>query len=184
MRLFTAIDLSAEVKENLALLAGRLRPTARVKWIPLDNFHITTKFIGEWPEGRLGELGAALRQIPPESPISIDVGGLGWFPNAHSPRVLWAGVNGGDALARLASNTDERLSALGIAAEARAFSPHLSLARIKEPAALDGLRETVAALASENLGSFFADRFFLYLSDRGPAGSVYTKMEEFLLSRP
>ena len=61
MRLFTGLDLPAEVVGNLEELLQQLRPTARIQWSPPANLHITTKFIGEWPEERLEELKAALR---------------------------------------------------------------------------------------------------------------------------
>ena len=64
MRLFTGIDLPVEVRENLGVLLGRLRPTARLKWSPVANFHVTTKFIGEWPQSGLRELISALGSLP------------------------------------------------------------------------------------------------------------------------
>jgi 2'-5' RNA ligase len=62
--------------------------------------------------------------------------------------------------------------------ESRAFSPHLTLARIKERLNLQPLRESIAALPSLDFGQFVADRFFLYQSRLGPKGSVYTKLAE------
>ena len=59
MRLFTAIDIPADVKAALAALLDRLRPLADLRWIPLEKLHITTKFVGEWPEDRLDELKGA-----------------------------------------------------------------------------------------------------------------------------
>jgi len=182
MRLFTGIDLPVELNRSLARLVERLRPTARIKWSPPANFHITTKFIGEWPESRLAELVEVLRTIPPRPAVEIKVGGLGWFPNQRAPRVFWVGVDGGDALKELARETDQALQRLGIAVESKPFSPHLTLARIKEPTPLEKLHMTIAQLPAVDFGTFAADRFYLYLSERNAAGSVYTKLEEFKLS--
>ncbi len=184
MRLFTGIDLPGELNRSLARLVERLRPAARIKWSPPDNFHITTKFIGEWPESRLAELVEALRTIPPRPAVDITVGGLGWFPNPRAPRVFWVGIDGGSALKELARNTEQALIRLGIAAESKPFSPHLTLARIKEPAPLEKLHLAISQLPATEFGSFAADRFYLYLSRRSAAGSVYTKLEEFKLSAP
>jgi RNA 2',3'-cyclic 3'-phosphodiesterase len=181
MRLFTAIDLPAQVVHSLTDLIGRLKPTARIKWSPAENLHVTTKFIGEWPDERLEELRSALRTQPPCGPITIEVRGLGFFPNPHSPRVFFAAVNAPPSFAALAHDTDEVLARLGVPAEKRPYSPHLTLARIKEPVPLQRLQQTIAALDSLEFGNFKADRFYLYQSRSNPAGSVYTQFAEFLL---
>ena len=183
MRLFTAIDLPPEVAEKIAVLLARLRPTARLKWSSVDNLHITTKFIGEWPQERLGELLFALGGLPARLPIPIGVRGLGWFPNPRAPRVFWVGVEAGPALAALARDTDRALAELGIAPESRPFSPHLTLARIKERTPLDSVRQAFASLPGEEFGEFTADRFNLYQSELGPSGSVYTRIEELVFGR-
>lgn len=182
MRLFTAIDLAPNVLASIQALLEKLRPTARIQWSPLENLHVTTKFIGFWPEERLEELKAALSAVPRPGPIDICVRKLGFFPNPHAPRVFWAGVEAAPELAVLAADTDRLTASLGVESEKRPFSPHLTLARIKEPAALQRLRETIAALDSLEFGAFQADRFYLYLSQMHPRGSVYTKLAEFPLT--
>jgi 2'-5' RNA ligase len=179
MRLFTAVDLPDEVVSTLARLIGELRPKARIKWSPADNLHITTKFIGEWPDERLDRLTAALASLGSREPIPIEVRGLGFFPNPHSPRVFWAAVHAPAALADLARETEAALERIGIAAEKRPFSPHLTLARIKEPVPLQALRQAIAELPSLEFGAFTVDRFYLYRSTLNPAGSVYTKLSDF-----
>lgn len=179
MRLFTGIDLPEDVRERLERLLMHLRPAAHLKWSPVYNLHVTLKFIGEWPEGKLPQLEEALRSIPPRGLIPIEVKGLGWFPNAHHPRVFWVAVHGGDALADLAHATDAALAPLGIAKEDRAFTAHLTLARIKDPVPLQALRATIDHLDSVEFGSFRADRFYLFRSQPGAAGSIYTKLSEY-----
>ena len=182
MRLFTGFDLSPEVVHALDALLDRLRTAARLNWSPPANLHITTRFIGEWPDERLPDLRAALAGLPSHPPIPIHIRKLGFFPNPHSPRVFWAGVDASPDLAALASETDRALEPLGLKPEGRPYSPHLTLARVKEPVPLQKLRETIAALPSLDFGSFTADRFFLYQSHLSRAGSVYTKLAEFPVS--
>jgi RNA 2',3'-cyclic 3'-phosphodiesterase len=179
MRLFTAVDLPEDVRGRLERLLSHLRPTAHLKWSPVYNLHITMKFIGEWPVQDLEKLERALRALPRRSAISIDVKGLGWYPNPHYPRVFWAGAHGGPDLERLARDLDAALEPLGIAVEDREFAPHLTLARIKRPVPLQSLRQAVADLDSVDFGAFQATRFDLYRSQPGPAGSVYTKLSEY-----
>ena len=183
MRLFIGIDLTPEVIANLEDLLQRLKPAAQINWSPPRNLHITTKFIGEWPEERLPELKSALATLPGRQPITIAIEKLGFFPNPHSPRVFWAGVHAGDGLAGLAHDTEQALAPLGVAKEERQYSPHLTLARIKTPGKQPALLQAVARLPSLDFGSFTADRFHLYQSRTAPTGSVYTKLAEFPLAK-
>jgi len=204
MRLFTAIEISADVKDRLRALLDRLRPTVKpgmLNWTRVDNLHITTKFIGEWPEARLDELKRTLESVrspgeiarvgSPGEPersrsqgyIDVHISGLGWFPNDRRPRVLWAGVRKSEPLNALAHATEEAVRAIGVAREidsreSRDYSPHLTLARIRERVpeeALGRLRGAIDSLESTQFGSFRATDFHLYLS----AGGRYTRLAQF-----
>jgi 2'-5' RNA ligase len=178
MRLFTGLDLPAHVSAALERLLETLRPAARLRWTPVANLHVTTKFIGEWPAARLDEMKSALAAVPGRAPIPVTIRELGWKPNPHNPRLFWAGVHA-PALSHLARDLDTALVKLGVAPEQRAFTAHLTLARIGKPAPLDPVQEKIASLPSTDFGTFAADRFFLYLSEPGAAGSLYTKLAEF-----
>jgi 2'-5' RNA ligase len=180
MRLFTAIDIPADVTEALRAFVSRLRSTAEIGWSPIENLHVTTKFIGDWPERRLDEMKRALALVPVGGPIEIAAKGLGWFPNPRRPRVFWAGVDGGEPLRDLAKATQQAVALLGVPVEEREYSPHLTLARIRENVALDRLRsalESFPAGCGFDFGSFRATQFFLYLS----AGGKYTQLAGFPL---
>lgn len=178
MRLFTALDLAPGVAANLERLLVQLRPTARIQWSPPANLHITTKFVGEWPEQRLAELKTALAALPARAAVTVRIHHLGFFPNPHAPRVFWCGIEA-PGLAELAAETDRATAALGVASETRALSPHLTLARIKERPNLQPLREAIARLPELEFGNFVAEGFCLYRSQLHPGGSVYTKLAEF-----
>ena len=116
MRLFTAIDLPEEMLEKIEEFLARLRPLAKLRWTAVENLHITTKFIGEWPEGRIEEMIGALGRVAiPLQAASlphIAIRGVGWFP-----RVFWAGVEGGEPLAALARATELAVAGLGVPRE-------------------------------------------------------------------
>jgi RNA 2',3'-cyclic 3'-phosphodiesterase len=179
MRLFTAIDPSSDVLFRLERLMTIFRPEALIKWSPLDNLHVTVKFIGEWPESRLEELHDALASLLPREPFEAEVKELGWFPNERSPRILWAGVHGGDPLLNLARETDECLEKLGIPKENRDYSPHLTLARMKNPVPLRRLRQRIQEVQPASLGRFPVTQFFLFRSDPGSNASIYRKIREY-----
>lgn len=183
MRLFTALDLPGDIIGKLDQVLARLRPTAPLRWSTAANLHITTKFIGAWPEERLDELKASLAGIPGRDPIAVHIRDLGVFVNPKKPRIFWCGVNA-SGLAELAADTETAAAALGIAREEREYSPHLTLARIKDGFDMTALRTAVVAEPTFDFGRFEARSFFLYQSRSEPGGSVYTKLAEFPFSHP
>ena len=160
MRLFTAIDIPPDVKAALAALLHRLRPLADLKWVPVEKLHITTKFIGEWPEERLDELKRALASVKAPAPVDIVIRGLG-----RLPQVLDAAVEPNEALSALAAATEQ---AVGGPGEDRSYRPHITLARARK-------RVPRIDFEKSTIGSFQASSFALYLS----AGGKYTKLQEF-----
>ena len=178
MRLFTALDPSPDVHDNLSRLLDRLRPAARLRWSRREGLHLTLKFIGQWPENRLAELRQALSGVT-FAPFEIRFSGLGFFPNPRSPRVFWAGIQAGPELGKLAALVDRTLEPLGVEAEKRPYSPHLTLARIESGTRLEAVHRAIQDLPSVEFGSFRADRFCLYESRPAAGGSIYTRIEEF-----
>lgn len=184
MRLFTGIDIPATLSAPLGNLVAQWKPLAAIRWSKVENLHVTTKFIGEWPEERLGEMKQSLATLAPREPVSISFRGLGWFPNPHQPRLFWVAVHGGAELAGLARETEEKLAALGVGKENREYRPHLTLARVEPrgggPAPdLGALRRAIATLETDDFGSFDAHAHHLYLSEPTSGGSQYTKLATF-----
>ena len=177
VRLFTAIDIPADILATLTDLLRHLKPLARFHWSPPENLHITTKFIGEWPANDYRKLVGALESVPRPGPIDIAVKGVGWFPNPHHPRAFFAAIQAPPILADLAAATAESCHAIGVDKDDRPYTPHLTLARIKDETGLVGVRRAVANVSSLDFGRFTARSFWLYESDR----SKYTKLEEFPL---
>jgi 2'-5' RNA ligase len=178
MRLFAAIDIPDDVKQNLRLLVDRVKATAKISWSPVDNLHVTTKFIGEWPEDRLEEIRSTLASVGSPGPIRIAVRGIGWFPGPGNPRVLWAGIEGGEELSMLARATEDAVHAIGVPKEERKYSPHLTLARIRERVELDPLRKALDQAGPYDFGVFIAPAYALYLSK----GGQYTRLAGFSLT--
>ena len=179
MRLFTAINLPDEMIWKLERLLAMLRSEVLIKWNPIDNLHITTKFIGEWPAERVPELENRLLELLPQDPIEIELRGIEWFPNERSPKILWMVVHASSALSDLARKTEQCLAPLGISLEDRPFSPHLTLARIKNPVPLDPLRRKLEQVQPASLGTFQATSFALFRSDPGSHASIYRKVRSF-----
>lgn len=149
---------------RVCALVDTLRPLAALRWTHAVDLHVTTKFIGELPHGRVAEMERALGALTPRDPLVISIRLLGWFPNGDAPKVFWAGVEAPSGLAELAADTERALAPLGVTIERRPYTPHLTLARVPTRARLDALRRALVALPSTEFGAFTADRFTLYES--------------------
>jgi len=147
--------------ERLGRLLRELRPLAPINWSPLENLHITTKFIGAWPEERLEELTQALAGIKPPAAFPVTVEGL-----VHKPRMLFAEVHAEQELATLAKQVEESLEPLGVAREQRAYMPHVTLARVGDKP-VGALREHIANMKNSDFGTFRISEFHLYSSQSG-----------------
>lgn len=163
--------------ERLGRLLRELRPLAPLNWSPLENLHITTKFIGAWPEERLEELTHALADVRPPEAFSVNIAGV-----MHKPRMLFAAVHAGPELATLARQVEECLEPVGVAPEQRAYMPHVTLARIgHKPAA--AVHNHIENMKNPDFGTFQVSEFHLYSSRAraGGSGSVYEIVATFPL---
>lgn len=181
MRLFVALDLDLSIATRLheALESWR-RMAPQARWTRIESLHLTLKFIGEVPAEMETDIIAALQEIRPSS-FLLEMSGLGAFPRPEQARVFWAGIQPSPALEQLAGAIEQRLIPLGIAAEARRFSPHLTLARSRTPAEL---RPLLPLFRGEPplWGYQTADRFFLYQSHPTRGSYQYEKRHEFRLT--
>lgn len=180
LRLFIAIDLPHPILERVATAARGLRerwPQAR--WTPIENQHVTLKFLGWVPAGSRNAVEAVCADVAAEhDPASVRLAGFGSFPSPRRVRVLWVGIQDpAGLLASLAATLDRRLETLGFVAEERGFTPHLTLARLKVPQRLD---EPLPGLGP--LDPFEVTGVALYRSHLSPRGPRYEALRRFELS--
>ena len=119
-RLFIAIDLPEEIKEEMSHLCTGL-PGAR--WVPDEQLHLTLRFIGEVDHSLVAELYSRLEEVK-HKPFPLHIKGLGVFPNLSKPRVLWVGLKKRTALVELRKKVDSIVRKLDIPLEKS--SPHTS----------------------------------------------------------
>lgn len=180
IRCFIAIELPPEVLRVLEDLQGRLgkgREQA-AKWVPAGGIHLTLKFLGDVPSDRMPLIASVMGRVGAAgTPLVLQLAEAGCFPSADRPRVLWAGLAGDvDGLAQLHSRVQDAMAESGFPREARAFTPHLTLARMRDLATPDELRRVgsaVRALSVPRVG-FVAREIALIRSDLLPSGAVYT----------
>jgi len=185
MRLFVALEIPAGVCAALGDVQARLRPHAGhgVRWTDPRGIHLTLKFIGEVETARVEAIRAALARVRAPQPVDAAFRGLGWFPNARRPRVLWAGVETSSGMAALAREIEAALEPLRIAREQREFQPHLTLARLKPEAlskeGMEALRREVERAGRPEFGRAEYAEFDLMESKLLPQGAEYTRVERF-----
>jgi len=194
MRLFVALDIDQSIRERIMhFLQGLQTFAPDARWTKQESMHVTLKFIGEQPDVALGSIKQSMSGITGKA-TEISFHSYGFFPTAQSARVFWVGIEAGHELSALAAAIDERLSALGIPKESRAFSPHLTLARgagasgsprrnrqDRRNPTFHLLQEKLTALPTPEFGTMTAREFFLYQSQLSPRGSKYTKLARFAL---
>jgi 2'-5' RNA ligase len=180
VRLFVALDIPESVRAALIELSAALSKTCRnARWVRLEGAHITLKFIGEVPDERADAIRAALAEIRGFAPVELHFAGLGFFPSAKRPRILWAGIETGPELTQLAAAVEECVVKLGVEREKRQFRPHITLARFESPRGLDPLRDAIEKLGTPDFGSTTARQFCLYRSVLKRSGAEYTRVASY-----
>ncbi|HMC76658.1 MAG TPA: RNA 2',3'-cyclic phosphodiesterase [Vicinamibacterales bacterium] len=137
MRLFVAVEIDEAARAVARAAQERLQiavpPVLRARWVPPENMHLTVRFIGHVDDARAQALIEALTPPIDAAPFDIELGGCGTFPTGGTPRVVWIGLKRGLAsLAQLHDAFNQRLRPFGFEPEARPFSAHLTLARVKD----------------------------------------------------
>jgi 2'-5' RNA ligase len=177
MRLFVAVDLPEEVKQSVANLC---RGVSGVRWLPPDQLHLTLRFIGEADDAVDMAIRRGLAEITlPPFPLSLQ--GVGCFPSPRRPRVLWVGLSGGEPLKLLQQGVEAAVVAAGIPTEERPFSPHITLARLREQREAD-IAPFLTQNASFRSEPFSVDAYHLYSSMLTPKGAIHRREASYPLS--
>ena len=182
MRLFIGVELDEVVRAAAATAALELKarldtraPGLTARWIDRANLHITLWFIGEVADERLVQISDALRRPFDLAPFSLALTGCSAFPPSGAPRVLWIGTTKGtEAMRELYGRIEDRLVPLGFAAERRPYTPHLTIARVKDPGRASGrvIRDAIAAVPAA-CGESVVNAVTLFRSRLSPRGAAY-----------
>jgi len=183
MRTFIAIELPEPILAAIAMLSDRLRAShARVTWVKPENMHLTLRFLGEIDDENIRRLNTILSDAYRcMIPFTLSVRGAGAFPNMRRPNVIWVGVESpGQSIemAHLAAESAAR--AIGLPPEERAFHPHLTLVRIKDPREAPPIIDCLDRENDFNAGDFTVKSVSLFSSRLTPHGPVYQRLQEFI----
>lgn len=203
LRAFVAIEIAEDVRARCADLISRLRRDAgRVSWVKPSNLHLTLKFLGNARRPQIKRLVESLaHKAMKVSPVDVELSRLGAFPSTRRPRILWIGVSvGAEALRDLARKVESSARKAGFPEEARGFSPHLTLGRVRMSARVPGcgggqraapwgspgsdLGSLLAEVDPGPVGRFAVNELVVFESRLDPGGSIYTPLHRVRLGRP
>ena len=189
IRAFIAIDLPPEVLVCLDDVSQQLRQElgeAPVRWVPVENIHLTIKFLGDVSESNIDMLTDFLQSIANNvKQFEFSVGGLGAYPKPHRPRVIWVGVEAPTELMTAQRSVESEMSRLGYARERRPFNPHLTLGRVSRHSTNQDIRNIADVIKTQTVGYLGCARvmaFHIYRSDLKPSRAIYTKLFSAILS--
>lgn len=187
-RLFLAVPLPDEIRLALDDYAARLRKAAmftrlEAKWVDPANYHITLVFLGSVAYGAVEPLADAMRRrIAGIEPFDARIGGIGYFPHAKAPKVLWAGTTkAAEPLKALHQAALGAARDAGLEPEHGDFHAHVTLARFRSLKGTGAFAEMAKSQKPLQAGGMVVDRVRLYESLLGPEGPQYKGLADAML---
>jgi len=191
VRCFIAVELPDELKKGLTQLQSRLKSGEQpwVKWVDPYSIHLTLKFLGSVAVDRIGEITGAIGEAAQGmSPLYLKVKELGVFPNLRRVQVAWVGVSGEvDKLGQLQQRIESNLACIGFAPESRPFTPHLTLARLRDQASPDERQrfgQLIVSTRFETAYTIEVDAISLMKSQLTREGAIYSRISSIGLKKP
>ncbi|MFC2023989.1 RNA 2',3'-cyclic phosphodiesterase [Chloroflexota bacterium] len=187
IRGFIAIELPPEITLKLGQLQAQMKAGEQpwVKWVKPKGIHLTLKFLGNMAAANTAAVTRAIKEATAGiNPFPLEVKDLGVFPNPKRVQVAWVGINGEVAkLNQIKARLDANLAPLGFTPEARPFTPHLTLARLKIHASPEQRQNFGRLITASHFeaGEIMVDAVSLMQSQLTPDGAIYTQLSSVRL---
>lgn len=185
IRAFISIEIPQEIKRKISLVQEQFKTIeTHVSWVRPASIHLTIKFLGYISEEQIPEIKNCMATTSFDIPhFTINIKGMGVFPNPNYPRVIWLGLEDKfDYLFRLQKGINDCLEKKGFEPEERGFTPHLTIGRIKSLKRKNQLIRGTHLYKDINVGEILVAKIKLMRSQLNPGGSIYTTLEEVNLS--
>lgn len=182
MRTFIAVNLPIEIQRAVGDYINSIKECMNgIKWVEPNNLHFTIKFLGEVENSDINKITACVSKVASEyGEFSIRLSDTGFFPSEFRPKVVWIGIDGGeDSLLDLYQDMEQCFEQYGFDREAKTFSPHLTIGRVKKfknvtvPQSLPDFEPV----------KFTVSRLAVMKSTLTPEGPIYEKIFESELSK-
>lgn len=179
LRLFLALELSGQQKHSLHNLQGKLRSNlSGMRWVRPENMHLTVKYLGDTAEDLLETLKLEISEaVSSIEPFSIKYGKCGVFPSSQKARVIWIGLKEGNAeTLNLHEKVENTIVKLGLAPEGRAYTPHLTLGRVRYQLSPPAVESVLADNILFETDCAIADGLVLFQSHLTKQGATYVPL--------
>lgn len=180
LRVFIAIEIPLPIRQAIFAQTESLRDAVGplVRWVPVENMHLTLKFFGDVSPASVDLLSQMLTAEATDcAPFEMQIGELGSFPTPRRARIIWIGIQAPAALASLQRGIESAAARLGYEPETRPFSPHLTIGRVRQQVSASDQQQVRAALEQTqvgDLGMAEVTAVHLFKSDLKPTGAEYT----------
>ncbi len=183
-RLFVAIKIKPQ--SNFLDIFDELKKGLmheKIKWVEVNNLHLTLKFFGEIQESKITEIVSALKLgIEKQDKFSLQISTLGIFGSSYSPKLIWAGLQNINPLLQLVSSMNIELEKIDFFQGRQNFVPHLTLGRIKKLSDKNLFRDIISDYKEEYFQEVLVTEVCLFESTLTRDGSIYTIIEKFELN--
>ena len=182
IRSFLAFSISGALKEKFKHILNDLQHArADVKWVKLENIHLTLKFLGSLEESTLDNVSSVLRErCRGFNPITSYLNEIGAFPDLRHPKIVWGALDDSNKeIQAIVDVLEGEFAKLGLAPEERPFKPHITIGRVKSSANLKNLIQTIQQITFEDKIQQTFDKIVLYKSTLTSQGPIYEALKEF-----
>ena len=180
VRSFIAVDVTDSVilQRIVDCQTELARTGADLKVVEPENIHATLRFLGDVQVPLLDQVKSELGQVAFQ-PFAVELRGVGAFPNPRRPNVVWVGMTkGGEDLQGIFSRLEPRLRGLGLPADRKGFSPHITISRVKSGRNKEALYSGIVNMSDREFGSMTVESIRLKKSILTPKGPIYSTIYE------
>lgn len=185
-RLFIAVKLEKAHRERISNIQAELQKfDLPVRWVKTENIHLTLRFLGSVDDQVVPALAETLKTTAGKyRSCRLELKNLGAFPSVQRPRVIWVGASEKSGeLARFHEDLEKGLARHGFEKDDRAFSPHITIGRVKSPKNTAPLKKYLADQGNITIGSQKIKEIVLFESTLTPQGSIYQIVKSFKLNK-
>jgi len=180
IRSFVAVDLEEpSIRERIVRAQRGLQETrAQLKLVDAELLHLTLRFLGEIPLSTVEKVKEAMG-ILRFAPFEVELSGLGAFPSLGRINVVWVGItHGHEVLDQIFHQLEPKLRQIGLPADNKGFSPHLTIARVRSGLNRAALADYVSSMRDEEFGKMIVRAVRLKRSTLTPKGPIYNTIHE------